>query len=390
MTPHVCFVAPKAYPVLSGKRHAQHIGGAEVQQVHIARGLVERDYRVSFVTLDVGQPDGEDLNGIKVYRSYRLDAGWPGLRFFHPRLTRDWAAMRRADADIYYQRTGDTLTGLVAGSCRRRRRSFVFAVGNEGDCDPALSFCSSFRERIPYRWGLRRADAVVAQTQTQKRNLRHHFGVEAQVIPSCTVSPPSSTTKPRNPRPRVIWLGRFAPEKQLEVLLQVAARCGSVDFDVLGDGPATPYVQNLRDQALRFSNVRLLGYVPHAELSRHYDEATALICTSRTEGFPNTFLEAWSRRLPVITSIDPDDVVKRHGLGIVRDTSEALSNAVNNVCFDGNLRTRLSDSAYEHFLTHHTMSIAVDAYDRLFRSLLNQDPRPRTHADLPHDHGEMR
>jgi glycosyltransferase involved in cell wall biosynthesis len=39
--------------------------------------------------------------------------------------------------------------------------------------------------------------------------------------------------------------------------------------------------------------------------------------TSDYEGFPNTFLQAWIRRLPVVAFCDPDGVIQRRGLGKV-------------------------------------------------------------------------
>src|SRR6266850_697450 len=127
---HICFVAPKAYSVLSGGVDLRHIGGAEVQQTLVARGLVELGYRVSFIVQDHGQPRASQVNGITVYPSYIPNAGWRHLRFLHPRLTRLWSAMMRADADVYYQRTSDSLTGIVAAFTRTYQRGFLFALGH--------------------------------------------------------------------------------------------------------------------------------------------------------------------------------------------------------------------------------------------------------------------
>lgn len=374
----ICFVALRAYGNLSGRGDIDHIGGAEVQQVLIARELVERGYRVSFVTLDVGQGRDEDLDGIMAYRAYATDSGWSGFRFFHPRLTGVWRAMRRANADIYYQRTSDTLTGLVCAFCRRRKKRFVFAVGHDADCDPALPHCPNRRERVPYLYGLVRADAVIAQTFAQQRNLDDHFGVHSIVIPSCALSPQLRSQQTSRNRPCLIWLGRFAPHKRLELLLDVASRCTEVDFHVLGDRSASDYVNGLKDRASRLTNLRLVGYVPHAELDQHYDRATALICTSVAEGFPNTFLEAWSRRIPVITSVDPDGVVARHRLGCVAEDVDALTNAVQTICFDKKARNRMAEAASKYFVMHHTVPVAVHAYERLLRGLMTPSACPRT------------
>src|SRR5260370_2688808 len=111
--PSVCFVAPNAYAALSGRQDVAHIGGAERQQVLLSEELVRRGYRVSFIVLDHGQPDGETFRGIRAFKCYKVDSGVRGLRFFHPRLSGVWNAMTRADADIYYQRGADYETGLV-------------------------------------------------------------------------------------------------------------------------------------------------------------------------------------------------------------------------------------------------------------------------------------
>jgi glycosyltransferase involved in cell wall biosynthesis len=42
------------------------------------------------------------------------------------------------------------------------------------------------------------------------------------------------------------------------------------------------------------------------------------------EGFPTTFLEAWSCGLPVVTTFDPDGIVARQGLGRVVTTVDEL------------------------------------------------------------------
>jgi glycosyltransferase involved in cell wall biosynthesis len=396
--PHVCFLALKVYSALSGRQDVRHIGGAEVQQTLVARGLRDRGYRVSFITLDYGQPDAEDHDGIRVFRAYRLDAGLPGLRFIHPRATKVWAAMRRADADVYYQRTSDPLTGLAAAFCLRYGKPFVFAVGAVEDCVTELPRCPSLRERVPYRWGLRHATAVIAQTQMQQRQLRDNFGVEAVVIRSCTAEPMSIATRERNATrsaasperdgrgdqsPRVLWIGRFIREKRFGLLLDAAERCPGIMFDVIGDGPPGSETSRLRQRAAALSNVRLSGYVPHAEMPAQYQGARAVVCTSTLEGFPNTFLEAWARGIPVVTTFDPDGLVQHHGLGLQADDANALAAALRQICDNDALHARLATAARAYYLAHHTVEATVSAYDILFTQTVKARSGAPVLADAP-------
>ncbi|MCH8854511.1 MAG: glycosyltransferase family 4 protein [Planctomycetes bacterium] len=366
--PSICFVALKAYGLLSGREDIQHIGGAEVQQTLIARELARRGYRVSFVVLDHGQPDGEDLDGIRVFKAFRRDAGVFGVRFLHPRMTRLWAAMRRADAEIYYQRNGGNETGAAAAWCRRHRRRFIFAVAHDAECDRRLPYIDTFRERALYRYGLWQADTVVTQTATQQRLMRNEFDRESTVIRSCALDPGGRTIErhERACQPRLVWLGRFAPVKGLEHLLDIAELCPEFQFDVVGDANAdSAYVRAFRTRALRIPNVALCGRVPYTRVDNVYRGASALLNTSEAEGFPNTFLEAWSRGLPVLSRLDPDNLITEHGLGIVANEVGELARQIKEFFGLPALRERCSMGARRYFLRSHTVQVAVDAYERV-------------------------
>src|SRR5438105_4110513 len=95
--PHICFVAPYAWPVLARDPSLKIVGGAEVQQAILARVLRRAGYRVSMICLDYGQPERAEVDGITVHKVYKPDAGIPVLRFIHPRLTAVWRAMREVD-----------------------------------------------------------------------------------------------------------------------------------------------------------------------------------------------------------------------------------------------------------------------------------------------------
>src|SRR5690554_6564241 len=124
--PSIAFVAPNAYAVLSGDRSLRVVGGAEVQMVTLATAVAARGYPVSMLCLDHGQAAEDTIRGVRIIRMHAPNAGWPVVRYLHPRLTGLWAAMRRADADVYYQRASGATTGFVAAFARRHGRASIF------------------------------------------------------------------------------------------------------------------------------------------------------------------------------------------------------------------------------------------------------------------------
>ena len=370
--PSICFVALNAYNVVSGREDLGHIGGAEVQQALIAQELARRGYHVSFVTRDLGQADGIEHHGIRVFKTCAEDDGLPGIRFVHPRWTSLCKAMRRADADIYYQRTGGLETGQVAGWCRGRDRRFVFAAATSHDCDRSLLHIRDLRSRMLYRRGLRSADRVIVQSHEQRRALTAEFDIASQVIRSCAALPADESTATPAPdgKLRMLWLGRFSQEKGLDRLLELARLCPACEFDVLGDGSeGSPLVRSIRQQAEQLSNVHLRGRVPHGQVDSYYRRASFVVCTSHFEGFPNTFVEAWARGIPVISTVDPDRLIMRHKLGFASADLQELAGVMGRANRAGDEFQAWSSNARRFYAEHHTPAIVVDDYEKLIRGL---------------------
>jgi len=65
-----------------------------------------------------------------------------------------------------------------------------------------------------------------------------------------------------------------------------------------------------------------------------YDRAQVLVNTSDVEGFPNSYLQAWIRGVPVVTLLDPDNVIQREGLGAVARSSTELAGLIQSFLTD--------------------------------------------------------
>ena len=372
--PSICFVAPNNYAILSGRTDLRHIGGAEIQQPMIARELLRRGYPVSFITADHGQPDGIEHDGIRVYKMCAAGDGVPVFRFVHPRWTSLWSAMSRAHGDVYYQMTAGAETGQVALWCALHKRPFFFATASDSDCDHRLPRLSRRRERALYRYGLRRATRVIVQTATQRRMLRRHFGIDAALIRACSADPTTDIgarylMRPEAP-PIVLWVGRFSKVKRLDRYFDVAQALPEYQFHVVGSGsPCTDYSRALETRAASIPNVVLNGHAPHAEVALFYRRAHVLCCTSDCEGYPNTFMEAWSRGLPVVSTVDPDGVIAEYGLGVATSDMSMFIDSVRRLVEVPGDWASSSARARSFWDDRHRVETTAQAYEGLLSDL---------------------
>jgi glycosyltransferase involved in cell wall biosynthesis len=367
----ICFVAHFAYGELASV-DTGHIGGVERQTSLMAKWLAKRGYKVSMLTLDEDQQDGIEIDGVKVYKMCRKEAGIKGLRFFWPKWTSMNAAMKRADADIYYQNCGGYETGQVAMWCRRHNRKYVYSVASDPDCDIRLPAMRTRRDKLLYRYGLKHTDAVIVQTQRQQNMLQEGFGIKATIIPMpCEGSDQNVTQKNLSQKKSgVLWVGRISKEKRFEWLLDIAQRCPDITFNVAGMANSdSEYSNNLIRRSTTVSNIKIHGRIPHAEMFQYYRSSKLLCCTSSYEGFPNTFLEAWSCGIPVVSTFDPDGVIADNHLGWTASTVDELVNAIRVSISQPEKWQTASKSAREYYLKNHTPDSCMEKFVQIFHNI---------------------
>jgi glycosyltransferase involved in cell wall biosynthesis len=364
---HVCFVSMTVYPVLHGDTKLPGIGGAELQQVQIARVLQRMGHQVSFVTLDHGQPDGEILQGCRVYKAYSPHAGLPGLRFIHPRWTGIRSAVLRANADIYYVRTAGFVPGLLALLRYRRRFRYIYAAASDSDFTPDQVWVQFARDRWLFRFGLRRADAVIVQNEVQRDLLKVNYGRDAVLIPNFLDAVPIQL--PEENRTRILWVGKMREIKRPLIFVELARRVPELSFTMIGPNfkDEVALYQTVQAAAKTVPNLEVLGFQPLSEVEKHFDCARVLVSTSKMEGFQNVFLQAMRRGIPIVSYVDPDGIINANpALGTIVDSEAGLESAVRQL---GQPPLPPAAPMQDYFSRHFGSESMVDRYRSLLEGL---------------------
>jgi glycosyltransferase involved in cell wall biosynthesis len=162
--------------------------------------------------------------------------------------------------------------------------------------------------RLTLRHILRRAAVCISLggrlTPILQRQVR---GADTRVItiPNAVHVPEVMPAYPVDSGPiRLLFVGRFAFNKGLDLLISVARRLEReakgdlVRFQLAGDGPL---MAEMKAAGLP-ANLELLGKIDDAGLFKAYHHCHALVLPTRFEGMPTVVLEAMAHARPVIVS----------------------------------------------------------------------------------------
>lgn len=349
MSVRVCFVGMQNLPVLAPELEQHGIGGESVQQSLLAKAFVRRGIAVSMVVGDYGQQDGATWSGVKTYKAYSPREGIPVVRFVYPRWTKLCAALRRAAADVYYVSCAGAEIGQVALWARRNSRRMIFRIASDSDCEPDRLLISLWRDRKLYEYGLRRAAAILAQSVKQQELMRRNYGLESSIAPLLVELPESELSFAERDI-SLLWVSNIRQLKRPEVFVELAKRLSPCAASMIGG--VQPKAQDLYDQirarAETVGNLTFHGSLPYRAASRIFERARVFVNTSDIEGFPNTYLQAWIRGVPVVSFFDPDDVIQREGLGHAVGSLDEMERVVRRLTTDSHawLETSARCKAY--------------------------------------------
>lgn len=338
----ICFIGLDNYSVLNPNSGLKYIGGESVQQTLLAKAFVTLGYQVKMIVEDCGQPDGEIISGIEVIKAFRKRAGVRGVRYFYPRITSLSKAILRADADVYYWSCAGMEVGLIAVIARIRNKKFVYRVASDSDCERGKQLIKFWHDRKIFEFGLGHVSMIAAQSIRQVELLRSSYGLKSVAVNM--VVEPLADSKEIMKDIDLIWVNNVRKLKRPEMFLQLACALPEFRFVMIG-GPypgMSEYYNEINQSAKTINNLELLGAIPYDDVNKYIERSKLFVNTSEMEGFPNSFLQAWVRGVPVVSFFDPDSLIKMHGLGMAPDGFGEMISGVKSLLDDKQRRSNVS------------------------------------------------
>jgi glycosyltransferase involved in cell wall biosynthesis len=366
----ICIVSPNL-PAFYQNDPAWKFGGAEVQTAFIAGALAGAGHDITLVVANLTDRMYMPYPAINAFNE---KSGVPGLRYVHPRITGLWRALRKADADVYFQRNAGMVTGVVGSFCRKHGRKFIYGAASNTDFGADAVGVEDARDRYLFRRGLRRADGFVVQNETQLAACRATMTSPVAMIPNGVASASPAAGKAED---RVLWVGGLRPVKRPEMLLELAQRLPDTGFTLVGAGPGAnlDFAAGITARALQLPNMKVTGWLPQSEVIREVRGASLLVNTSSIEGFPNVYLEAWNHGVPVVAFVDVDNLIAEHNLGLICESLDEMEGAVRSLLGDDALRREMGGRARDLVMERYSREALAPLYDAFFRDITRADSK---------------
>lgn len=355
----IVFVNEHIYAYASGASGA--VGGAERQQWLLSRALAARGWSVVVAVRSALRADQrkqiDKVEFVGIGQGQILAAWYRLLTAERP----DWL----------YWRCADHLWGPITAIAKLAGVQTIFATALDADVQPWRARFRRPRWWPLYAWGLEWADRIFVQHTGQLTGLLPRWRAKASIVRSIVGEMPAMYPHSKRGN-RVAWVATLRPMKRPDLLIEIACQLPAIGFIACGGITTFMSPPKYSEQIVRamraVPNIEYCGQVPPRRAREIIANAAIFLSTADDEGFPNTFLEAWSSGTPVVSlRIDPDRVIERLGLGTVPGSVEGATADINGLMCVPQRRQEIAGRARRYVAETHSEAVAVTAFERAVR-----------------------
>ena len=286
------------------------------------------------------------------------------------------------EPDIIYQRVRQSYTAIGAVIAKQHGIPFVHHISADYACKKnrvALNrkFLGGLLREYLGRYGIARADLLIAQTKMQANMLNDNFGLRSLVVPNGHPTPLKNGIK--SEPPIVLWVANIKAWKQPGIFVDLAKRLSDTDakFIMIGKKGDEKFHQEFLDAVTPVQNLKYLGQLSLEEVNTWLEISSIFVNTSLPrEGFPNTFIQAWLRAVPVVSlNFDPDNLNTTHNIGFLSKTADSLERDIRMLLSSEQVRTEMGARARRFSLDNFHTAITDATYLREFSRLVRDSPK---------------
>jgi glycosyltransferase involved in cell wall biosynthesis len=356
-------------------------GGAEVQAWLLAKELAHRGYVVSYIAQSIQNKQGQEeiIDGVTIkWVKYAHHFRWSnGFQYYK--------GLKKENPDFVIQRMTSFTTGVIGLYCKLNNKTFIWIctdnespfkwfhykkqlkINKENEVGIVKSLIFRFNSIIndlSIQFGMRFIDHAFTQNEFQRKALADSFGIESFKMISGHEKPRVFLTPEQKiDRGIVLWVSNLGPNKQPNLFIELArvAKDLKLRFVMIGSRSDQSYLENLFKK--KPDNLEWLGKLTFKETLEWFDRTTFFINTSKKEGFPNTYIQAWLRGVPVISmGVDPDGIIQKYKLGYVVNDIEQMLQKIQFLMNTTEEYKLISKNAIEYANLYHSIEAMTHSF----------------------------
>lgn len=283
---------------------------------------------------------------------------WGKLDFLHEWL-HTFCVYLRYRPDLVMERGAGRSLYPVAKLAKRFHIKMVLFGASDVNYEPGKELISGGeRNKQLFRKGIPLVSYFVVQNQHQHDTLKKNYGRKSMIMPNIwgkIESPGNATTTD------VVWIANLRPLKRPEWVLSAAKALPNYTFTMVGgpDSKDLSYYESVKNEATAQDNVSFMGSKPFLDACDIVSKSKVLVCTSTFEGFPNTFLQAWSYGIPVVSTVDPSGIIASNKLGVVITSEDDLPKVLQHILGNSDTYESLCHNVKSFFAENYSSNNAL-------------------------------
>lgn len=351
----------KKLVILYPAHYEQIMGGAELQIFYLVENAKKIGYKIFYIYVDNGKviKNADDVILYPLTSSMlRFRSKWFQFRKKIKKI------LNEIQPDIIYTRYTSSWCGFAAIYAKKNKVKHIHALASDKAPDIKISLKiffhpSKIAEFLYMSRGLQIATEVIAQNKFQQELLLKNFCRRGILINQMTPFVKDVNIIKHDSPILVLWIGNLKNIKRPEIFIELAQILDHFNIThrmIMIGRPSKKYEYLLKCAVNNLSNFEFKGEISQDHVNNLLLESHILVNTSEFEGFSNTFVQAWMRKVPVISMhSNPNEAITKNMLGFVAPEFQDLVEFTKELIANADLRKSMGENAYTYAVLNHTL-----------------------------------
>ena len=351
----------KTIAILYPAFYEQSNGGAELQIRYLVASAAGVGHTIHYLFEDKGRTIQNELNVILHPLKKKADIKFCGKGWFRYRKLIN-KELDRIRPDVIYTRLGSSWIDIAAEYARKHDIQHIHAIASDIDVR-RRTFSTLFPLFQPFEnfyinRGLKHVTIAISQNAYQKTAYEKRFKKPCILINQMTPRVNENEIIKDNGTIRIVWIANFKRIKRPEIFVNLAKALEKYSDRIKMEmyGRASSEYRELLKSIKNTPWLEYKGEVPTETIFNVLSQSHILVNTSLYEGFSNTFVQAWMRKVPIISmGSNPNNVFDNYNVGLFIPQEKDLASALVNLIDHPATMKHMADDAYNYAIVNHSL-----------------------------------